>query len=158
VGNPFKKQAESSNFGKKKNMDIPVMNSVGENKRGGIYESTNVMQHKKQAADSGRGNMAMGMKRGGKINVMSAASNTKDAFKKGGRVGYDGEEAERKEVYRSPKEKIRQMVGPSYGLKNYPLAGHGSKSGAGRLEKNHLGPPPFKAIGGPGDMKPKGPK
>lgn len=56
---PYKDQATKSHksktqsMGKTNNLDIPIMRAVGENKAGGISESSASMQHMKQAADPG---------------------------------------------------------------------------------------------------------
>jgi hypothetical protein len=66
MANPFKKHADESNrskrgnMGKLNNLDIPIMKAVGENKRGGIYDSSSSQQHQKQTA-------ATGMKKGGHV-------------------------------------------------------------------------------------------
>lgn len=94
MSHPYRDQAnkthksKAQSIGKTNNLDIPVMRAVGENRAGGVHESSNTMQHKAQAADNG-------MKRGGRA---------------------------------------------------YPLHDAGSGSGEGRLQKNHKGKPPFKAI------------
>lgn len=65
MSNPFSKAAKTSHqsklksMGKTNNLDIPVMRAVGENKKGGIRESSASGQHQDQAK-------ASGMKRGGR--------------------------------------------------------------------------------------------
>lgn len=69
---PYKKEAsksrkeKASSMGKMNNLDIPVMSAVGENRAGGIHESSASMQHMKQAADNG-------FKRGGRAYPLHKA-------------------------------------------------------------------------------------
>lgn len=66
MSHPYKDQASKSHksktqsMGKVNNLDIPIMRAVGENKSGGVHESSATMQHKDQAANNG-------MKRGGRM-------------------------------------------------------------------------------------------
>jgi hypothetical protein len=61
----YKKEAMATHkskakaMGRENNLDIPVMRAVGENKKGGVHESSASMQHMKSAG-------APGMKRGGR--------------------------------------------------------------------------------------------
>jgi hypothetical protein len=67
MANPFSKAAHKSReskakaMGKENNLVIPVMRAVGENRKGGISESSASMQHRDQAA-------APGFKRGGGVD------------------------------------------------------------------------------------------
>lgn len=69
MANPFSKEAHKSHkakafsMGHENNLDIPVMRAVGENRAGGVHESSTSMQHKDQAASPG-------MKRGGRLDGM----------------------------------------------------------------------------------------
>lgn len=157
MAHPYGKDAHSSrkakahSMGHLNNLDIPVMRGVGEDRRGGIHESSNTMQHKKQSADNG-------MKKGGKVKhhkaapimmpppaapppdpaAMAAAgaggpppggapppAPGMPGMKRGGRTNQQSKPVD---------------------AQAYPLHKHGSKSGLGRLEKNHMGKPPFKGI------------
>lgn len=46
-------KSKTESMGKTNNLDIPIMRAVGENRAGGVHESSNTMQHKKQAGDPG---------------------------------------------------------------------------------------------------------
>ncbi len=59
MSNPYSKAAKDSHKSKLKNLDLPVMAAVGENKKGGIRVSSSSGQHQDQAK-------ASGMKRGGR--------------------------------------------------------------------------------------------
>jgi hypothetical protein len=157
MAHPYKHQAHSSNkakahsMGKVNNLDIPIMRAVGENRSGGVHESSASMQHMKQAA-------ASGMKRGGHAKhkkamvavaapaippsadpaAMAAAgagSSPAPAPMGGGMPG-------------QPPMKRGGAV--RNGGKSYPLDA-GSRSGEGRLEKAHMPKPPFKPIKGRGE-------
>jgi hypothetical protein len=54
------RKAKAKAMGKENNLDIPVMRAVGENKKGGIYESSAGGQHQDQAKMAG-------FKRGGGV-------------------------------------------------------------------------------------------
>lgn len=66
MANPYSHAAKASYkekakaMGKVNNLDIPVMRAVGENKKGGIHESSTSGQHQDQAAKDG-------FKRGGAV-------------------------------------------------------------------------------------------
>lgn len=66
MAHPYSDQAKSTHksktgsMGKGGNLDIPIMRAVGENKKGGVHESSASMQHKNQSS-------ADGMKRGGHV-------------------------------------------------------------------------------------------
>jgi len=66
MAHPYKEHADKShksktgNMGRMNNLDIPVMRAVGENRAGGMHESSSHMQHMKQSA-------ATGMKKGGHV-------------------------------------------------------------------------------------------
>jgi hypothetical protein len=55
------KKSKAKSMGKENNLVIPVMRAVGENKKGGIHESSANGQHQKKAA-------APGFKRGGGVD------------------------------------------------------------------------------------------
>ena len=76
MGHPYSKAAKDSykskagSMGKLNNLDIPVMRAAGENRAGGVHESSTTMQHKDQAASKG-------MKRGGRMAYpLDAGSNS----------------------------------------------------------------------------------
>ena len=56
------KKSKAKSMGKENNLVIPVMRAVGENKKGGIHESSAGGQHQKQAA-------APGFKKGGGVKM-----------------------------------------------------------------------------------------
>ena len=63
----YKKEAMATHkskakaMGRENNLDIPVMRAVGENKKGGVHESSASMQHMKSSGMSG-------YKRGGRTD------------------------------------------------------------------------------------------
>lgn len=56
------RKEKAKNMGKENNLVIPVMRAVGENRKGGIHESSNQSQHQDQAKQTG-------FKRGGGVNT-----------------------------------------------------------------------------------------
>lgn len=156
MAHPYSKEAHSSNkakahsMGKVNNLDIPIMRAVGENRSGGIHESSASMQHKKQAG-------ADGMKRGGHVKhkkspVVIAAPATPPsadpAAMAAAGAGASPAPAPMGGGMPPPGQPPMKRGGraemPKTG--SYPLTAS-AKGGLGRLEKNHAGPPPFKGIG-----------
>lgn len=156
MAHPYKHQAHSSNkakthsMGKVNNLDIPIMRAVGENRSGGIHESTASMQHKKQSA-------ADGMKRGGRAKhhkspVVIAAPATPPSADPAAMAaaGAGSSPAPAPMPPGMPGQPPMKRGGRTNGGKSYPLDA-GSRSGEGRLEKAHMPKPPFKAIKGKGE-------
>lgn len=141
---PYKDQAKSSHkskthsMGKENNLVIPVMRAVGENRAGGVRESSSSGQHQNQAA-------ASGMKRGGKVPFEGSKTDVSQDKKLAKKHGMSMKTWEASSMDKKHDEQ-RSMKGLARGGMAYPLHGHGSHSGLGRLDKNHKGKPPFKGI------------
>lgn len=144
---PYKDHVNSSHKGKAQSMGhsnnlvIPVMRAAGENRAGGVHESSNTMQHKKQSADNG-------MKKGGRVKhhkppPMMMPAGPPPPPDPTAMAGAGG----------PPPMAGGAMPGQppmKRGGRAYPLDA-GSKSGLGRLEKSHKGKPPFKPLKGSGE-------
>ena len=141
---PYRDKAHSSHksktqsMGKLNNLVIPVMRAVGENRAGGVHESSASMQHKDQAA-------ASGMKRGGKVPFEGSKMDVSQDKKLAKKHGMSMKSWESSKLD-AKHDKQRSMKGLARGGMAYPLHQAGSQSGKGRLQKNHMGPPPFKGI------------
>lgn len=140
---PYKDKARDTHgskakaMGKENNLVIPIMRAVGENRAGGIHESSSSMQHKAQSA-------ASGMKRGGKVPFEGSKTDMHQDKMLAKKHGMSMKSWENSSMD-AKHDRQRSMKGLASGGRAYPLHNHGSRSGLGRLDKNHAGKPPFKA-------------